>query len=539
MPTINQLPSIDEVSGGNQIPTYYSGGGDARKMSVSLLQDYLQDNLDFPDNASEITYNPAGTSAVARTVESKLRDVVSVKDFGAVGDGVADDTAAIQAAINSFASGRGAVYIPPGTYKVTSTITVAQDRIHLVGAGSWATQLLFSPTANGSCLKLSKGASVLFQGSVKGICFFSNDSTYTKSALEIVDVSGYNIEDIVVGGSVVSGGSNFWSGGAAGSRGIWVKGREAIRVDRIYAYADKPIEISANPNNSISIDHAYFTNCYLGANNFACVSINDGVNLTNVSFDGYQAWVLGAYGLYWVDSTTTGVSQTLSLFNVRTEQGTNSSAYSVYISHNSNLQSFTIENSQLDSARNGIYLRKVERASIYNVLDGSSSGTHTILNVDSTVKEIDIRNCYWNTGAVASLTGQNVVFSSQGPIAAALPSTALYTSVTDPMTITRAANTGYEISLANNAVASLGPIETAGMLTVVDSEYLSAIFNLRGSYAATTEVSDPSGVFSATAGGASTTNIYWSSANNRYEIQNLRGASRKYKIILNGVYGSF
>jgi hypothetical protein len=44
--------------------------------------------------------------------------------FGALGNGVADDTAAIQAAVNAAAPGRGTVLIPPGTYMVT-TITLA------------------------------------------------------------------------------------------------------------------------------------------------------------------------------------------------------------------------------------------------------------------------------------------------------------------------------------------------------------------------------------------------------------------------------
>lgn len=69
-----------------------------------------------------VGFQPSGTGAVSRTAQEKLRDFVNVKDFGAVGDGVADDTQAFRDAI-SFAHGR-AVYVPGGDYLITSQIRV-------------------------------------------------------------------------------------------------------------------------------------------------------------------------------------------------------------------------------------------------------------------------------------------------------------------------------------------------------------------------------------------------------------------------------
>jgi len=63
----------------------------------------------------------SGTGAVPRLIESKLQDVVSVKDFGAVGDGVINDRPAIAAAIAAAAVLGAAVYFPPGTYYKAGT----------------------------------------------------------------------------------------------------------------------------------------------------------------------------------------------------------------------------------------------------------------------------------------------------------------------------------------------------------------------------------------------------------------------------------
>jgi hypothetical protein len=84
-------------------------------------------------NASDVVYDPEGTGAVATTVQTKLRESVSVLDFGAVGDGVANDTTAIQNAITAAQTSGSGVFLPAGNYFCGSTGLTISASIHLFG----------------------------------------------------------------------------------------------------------------------------------------------------------------------------------------------------------------------------------------------------------------------------------------------------------------------------------------------------------------------------------------------------------------------
>ena len=113
------------------------------------------------NDSSCISYFPAGTGAVAITVQTKIRERVSVRDFGAKGDGVADDTAAIQAAVNyvflkpkvgTLNQMGGIVWFPAGRYRITSTITSITDGITIAGEPSGLDSVPLTQPGSGSMI---------------------------------------------------------------------------------------------------------------------------------------------------------------------------------------------------------------------------------------------------------------------------------------------------------------------------------------------------------------------------------------------------
>ena len=74
-------------------------------------------------STDQITYNEGETGAVSRILTARLQDYVSVKDFGAKGDGVTNDAAAAVAA--SAATVGASLFFPAGTYLFSSNVTFA------------------------------------------------------------------------------------------------------------------------------------------------------------------------------------------------------------------------------------------------------------------------------------------------------------------------------------------------------------------------------------------------------------------------------
>lgn len=117
---VTQVPNVDYTLSG----TTFSTTSTIPSGRVILVK-YREGLPNMSADSQDVRYVPAGTGAQTTTVQAKLRETVSVKDFGAVGDGVTDDTAAIQAAIDAVnAAGGGSIFIPHATYILNARLYV-------------------------------------------------------------------------------------------------------------------------------------------------------------------------------------------------------------------------------------------------------------------------------------------------------------------------------------------------------------------------------------------------------------------------------
>jgi hypothetical protein len=148
--------------------------------------------------SDRVNFLQAGTGAVTRTAQAKMRDVVSVKDFGAVGDGVTDDTAAIQAAVDAaYTNYNKTVFVPNGIYKLTGRITITQG-VMIECEGSQGSNesygTVFKHYSNDSCFRWD-GSGAQFTGTGGGLlnCLIVKEAGYSGgNAIEVINQSDTN-----------------------------------------------------------------------------------------------------------------------------------------------------------------------------------------------------------------------------------------------------------------------------------------------------------------------------------------------------------
>lgn len=217
-------------------------------------------------------------------------DTTNVKYWGAVGNGIADDTASILLAI---ANNTRKVYFPEGTYLISDTIAIT-NKPDLAVEGDGATILMSVDAKPAMQLLTSPRASIYGSFIFKATAVFSNASS---CAIRTQQSDGFIIQGVVVDGEYVFGNPatiRFPKGIRIGANGGGGTGFAIASLDSVVVKGCKTgIEVSGEYHN--------FNNCQVSyCSEYGITIINTGNN----SINGGQ-YIYNRIGLY-VDSNNAG-----------------------------------------------------------------------------------------------------------------------------------------------------------------------------------------------------------------------------------------
>lgn len=202
--------------------TFASGLAANDEVELEALQPYAIGTT----GSESVAFQQVGTGAVQRTVDAKLKESVSVKDFGAVGDGVADDTAKIQAALDAVqASGGGMVWLPAGTYKTTAALSLPA-LVSLEGEGQFS--IIRAYSCNGLSIQSSN---VIGPRRIANLWLYADGgSTYAAIKCDLNSTSsGPRAQGLVFENVYLA----FWGTGIY-ARGMWHSTFRSITMNHVW-----------------------------------------------------------------------------------------------------------------------------------------------------------------------------------------------------------------------------------------------------------------------------------------------------------------
>jgi hypothetical protein len=265
------------------------------------------------------------TGDVARTLQKRLDDYVSVKDFGAVGDDSTADVVAIQRAIDELYSdtdqddvrARRTLFFPAGTYKINASLTIP-PYAHLVGEGPDKTIIKNSASAPALVTEDDDGnvygdignASATTPTQIQ----ISNMTIRTSVAyggLSIDNATKVFVDNCKFHGSYVAGGTD-----SANSKGVSVRSTTALPCTNIVFNQCQFTGFARLVDMSYDVTNVRFTNCDFNTAYYGAMlgETMDGstngltVGPRDIQFSGSSWSTIGQQAIYVkASSTTTGI----------------------------------------------------------------------------------------------------------------------------------------------------------------------------------------------------------------------------------------
>jgi len=328
----------------------------ANEALASVDERVKTSDLALNTGASLVGFVQDGLDAVGRTVKDELQDRVSVKQFGAIGDGVTDDTAAMQAAHNT---GR-VVYYPAGIYKYLR-LTIPYGGI--CGESTSTTFLSTTDTTSADTITLTASNNIPDPGAYlfRDFSLLCNFSKTAGAGIAITPISGENqgsyFENVLV--------YHFPTG---------IKFNAASNYTLIGCKLIENLDVGVyvqNTNNADSGDSS-IDNCDFISTSSNAIGVfqssSGGLKVCNSKFNG------GRYG-YFLGLDSTESTSNLLMSNVSIE---NMTVAAIQLSRMSGSASFShvcLSNMQIAICKNGIQVDASGFMSKLTITGGSISLT--------------------------------------------------------------------------------------------------------------------------------------------------------------------
>ena len=420
---------------GNSYPKSKHVLGSAIRKSIFFLSDYANEStplatvnttistssLDIvylyidDDNAENVTFSskivlvPAGGilsgTITADRIDQNTRiqifnassdvtlnynDYVLPEWWGAKADGGStDNTTSLDLIVAMMDAGQIPVRVDygEGIYGfLTQPGQITTPAISITGQGKAITTFAFSTNSNLNFIDITASASTNDRVNLSDFRITGSGSG-NKTYIKLTDMKMCTVLNIEINAS----------GSTGTDIGMYLQGREATHIENVYINVKRPIYIGND--SAIGLDHFNFHNMYIisSSTTYSLIEIEDGINMSNVSFTGYQGWVGGNGAIYDNGGNTEWLN--CAFYNIRWESAgllipTGSKRPCIKINagdaKNLNFYNCYIAGVEADdgSATTCVYLRNVIKANFYGCFFNAPDVDSIWLDADNTCDDI-------------------------------------------------------------------------------------------------------------------------------------------------------